>query len=138
MTTTVNSALKKLLQVLASIEPKVDNKNEWKEIRRISKDNLGFLENDDERDDERVLNNLLTRLSITKPGTDNIKEWKNINDEAKKILESKKTTKKKLLDLLILLAGITPGKSNKKEWKYINEVSSQLIENFTESNVSSI
>lgn len=115
--------LNEILDVLLSIRPSQDNKEEWSRIRSA------IVSARDKTYDE-AFRSLVEVLSTTAPRRDNKKEWAGIRATCREILQAWDGTDKHLLlrKLLSRFMATHPGRDNKKEWGAIRRVSSDILQ----------
>jgi hypothetical protein len=115
--------LSELLDVLQSIRPGRDNKQEWAAIRTtiVAARDKSY---------EEAFRNLVVALSQTSPRQDNKREWAGVRETCREILAAWDTTNKHMLlrKLLNRFLITKPGRDNKKEWGAIRRVSGEILQ----------
>lgn len=115
--------LDELLEVLLSIRPNRDNKEEWSDIRSsiVSASDKSYPD---------AFRSLVETMSGIRPRRDNRSEWADIRETCREILAAWDTTDKHLLlkKLLSRFTATHPGRDNKKEWSDIRQVSKEILE----------
>ena len=114
--------LNEILDVLQSIRPSQDNKEEWSRIRSA-------IVSGRDKSYEEAFRGLVEVLSTTMPRRDNKAEWAGIRETCREILDAWETTDRHLLlkKLLSRFMATHPGRDNRTEWSVIRQVSNDIL-----------
>lgn len=117
------SKFKDLAEVLITIHPGRDNKNEWANVRN------SIVQSSDQ-DNATRLKALVNVLKQQHPTRDNKAEWAAIRTTSTEILKEWDSRPKKrplFRKLLLRFLATIPGRSNKAEWSRIRAISQSIL-----------